>query len=96
MVIRTLIGVQESYKRSQELINEESTWLQQIASLLEMSKDLKLSRFNQVIFSMTDALKCLAGEANLDKMFSGGPANCRAVRQISIAPEKGSWTKPRM
>ena len=79
VVIRTLIGVQESYKRSQELINEESTWLQQIASLLEMSKDLKLSRFNQVIFSMTDALKCLAGEANLEQMFS----QCKTVIEVS-------------
>ena len=79
MMIRTMIGVQEAFKKSQELLNEEASWVQQITSLLDMSKDMKLTRFKQIIFNITSALKCLSGEMNLEAMFS----QCKAVIDVS-------------
>ena len=78
-MIRTMIGVQEAFKKSQELLNEEASWVQQITSLLDMSKDMKLTRFKQIIFNITSALKCLSGEMNLEAMFS----QCKAVIDVS-------------
>merc|ERR1719282_980984 len=78
-MIRTMIGVQEAFKKSQELLNEEASWVQQITSLLDISKDMKLTRFKQNILNITSALKCLSGEMNLEEMFS----QCKTVIDVS-------------
>ena len=79
VVIRTMVGVQEAFKRSQELLNNEANWVQQITSLVEMSKDMKLTRFKQNIFNITGAHKFISGESNLEEMFS----QCKTVIDVS-------------
>jgi len=69
LVVKCLMGVQESLKKSKEFLTEEISWMESMKTLLEMSSTLKTGQVKFCLEKVVSVLGLVAGLEDSNKMF---------------------------
>ena len=68
-VVRSLLSVQGLFKKMEELACSESTWLQSSTKLMDLIKEMALSKHQQSLDQLVSILSLVTGSEDTSKMF---------------------------
>eukprot|EP00092_Neocalanus_flemingeri_P022654 GFUD01024574.1.p1 GENE.GFUD01024574.1~~GFUD01024574.1.p1 ORF type:complete len:2240 (+),score=854.36 GFUD01024574.1:478-6720(+) len=69
LVVKCLMGVQESLKKSQEFLKEEVSWMESMKTLIDMSSTLKTGQVKICFEKVESVLGLVAGLGDSSRMF---------------------------
>jgi len=86
LVVKCLMGIQESHKKSQQFLEKELSWMDSMRTVVEMSSSLKMGQVKLCVEKVVAVLRLVAGLQGSSKMFDDTKdVTCIVTKHMDLA-----------